>query len=103
MLNSEAYITNFPVVTIVHNFGQVTLRDAVWTAYPKGKEHCNPDGDNGFIVGKVVSGYSVNRLLGHSVVDHSTPGTETRFDYAAQSKLHTVGLSTPQFNLTFCG
>jgi hypothetical protein len=82
--------TDIGDICIRHNHGQITLRDAVWHPYPVGKEYYNPDGTNGYLEGKVVSGGYTNRLFWATSHTPLEVGTVHRQDYCPITRIHPV-------------
>lgn len=91
----------FDQVLINDNHGSILLRDATWTPYPLGREHYNPRGDNGFLVGTVIKGCETSRLFFSTSTKQFTPGITMRIDYASLSKMRKGDV--PQFDLYTCG
>ena len=60
-------ITHFDELDIqLPPYDYATLKDVVWTPYgddPEMKDY-NASGDNGFLTGTVVKGYTINRIFG---------------------------------------
>jgi hypothetical protein len=92
----------FPLVRVDTNNGTVLLKDATWTPYDLTCRY-NPNGDNGFLSGTVVSGYVINRLFHVTHRVDEVPGKPMRVDYAALTKLRVNGREQPTFELYSCG
>lgn len=94
---------SFELVRVDTNNSTVLLKDATWTPYTVGREYYNEDGDNGYLVGTVVSGGTTNRLFHVTHRVPETPGKVMRIDYAALRKLRVNGREQPTFDLYSCG
>ena len=92
----------FDLVRVDTNNGTVLLKDVQWTPYDLACRY-NPEGDNGFIVGTVVSGGVTNRLFHVTHYVPETPGKSMRVDYCALRKLRVNGREQPTFELYSCG
>lgn len=73
-----------------HPYDYATLEDAIWTPYGNDPEFAeyNRSGNNGFITGTVVEGYTLNRIMGVVSRDNWKTGGVRRFDFCPITRIH---------------